>query len=67
MGSDECAAWVKSSYCDDSKECVEVWFGAGAAHVRNGGDRQGPVLVFTRGEWEVFLLGAFNGEFEMPI
>jgi hypothetical protein len=68
MGPDECAAWVKSSYCDDSKECVEVCFGDGAARVRNGGgDHQGPVLVFTRTEWEVFLLGAFNGEFEMPL
>lgn len=27
----------------------------------------GPVLMFNRGEWEAFLLGAFNGEFEMPL
>lgn len=59
--------WVKSSYCPDTKECVEVRFGAGAAHVRNSADHNGPVLVFNRGEWESFLLGAFNGEFEMPL
>jgi hypothetical protein len=37
------------------------------AHVRNTRDRQGPVLLFDRAEWEAFLLGAFNGEFEMPL
>ena len=61
------STWIKSSYCPDSKTCVEVRFGAGAAHVRNSADDHGPVLVFSRGEWESFLLGAFNGEFEMPL
>ncbi|MEY9929894.1 hypothetical protein ABH926_004534 [Catenulispora sp. GP43] len=67
MGSGGCRQWSKSSFCANDKDCVEVWFGGGTAHVRNSSDRQGPVLVFNRGEWETFLLGAFNGEFEMPI
>ncbi|MEY9854891.1 hypothetical protein ABH935_000488 [Catenulispora sp. GAS73] len=67
MGSNGCGNWFKSSFSADDKDCVEVWFAAGAAHVRSSNDRQGAVLVFNRGEWESFLLGAFNGEFEMPI
>ncbi|MBW8802369.1 MAG: DUF397 domain-containing protein [Catenulisporales bacterium] len=67
MGSIQSGTWYKSSFCANSNECVEVWFAGGAAHVRNSADRQGPVLVFSRGEWDAFLLGAFNGEFEMPL
>jgi hypothetical protein len=59
-------AWMKSTFSPESSGCVEVMFAGGAAHVRNTRDRQGPVLVFNRGEWEAFLLGTFNGEFEMP-
>ena len=58
--------WFKSSFSRDGGDCVEVWFVDGSALVRNSRDRQGPVLVFTRGEWEAFELGVFNGEFAMP-
>lgn len=38
----------------------------GIALVRNSREEEGPVLVFTRGEWEAFELGMFSGEFAMP-
>lgn len=34
--------------------------------VRNSRDPDGPVLTFTRSEWEQFLAGAHNGEFDLP-
>ncbi|WP_371481180.1 DUF397 domain-containing protein [Kitasatospora sp. NBC_00315] len=33
--------------------------------MRNGADPDGPVLVFTEGEWEAFRLGAQDGEFDL--
>ncbi|MFC9325521.1 DUF397 domain-containing protein [Kitasatospora sp. NPDC057015] len=33
--------------------------------MRNGADPDGPVLVFTPGEWEAFRLGAVDGEFDI--
>ncbi|MET9616230.1 DUF397 domain-containing protein [Kitasatospora indigofera] len=33
--------------------------------MRNGADPDGPVLVFTQGEWEAFRLGAVDGEFDL--
>lgn len=59
--------WYKSSFSDDNDGCVQVRFTEGQALVRDTKDVTGPVLVFNRGEWEAFLLGAFNGEFEMPL
>ena len=59
--------WFKSSFSDDNEGCVQVRFTGGEAQVRDSKDITGPVLVFDRCEWEAFLLGAFNGEFEMPL
>lgn len=59
--------WFKSSFSDDGGGCVQVRFAGGEARVRDSKDITGPVLVFNRGEWEAFLLGAFNGEFDMPL
>jgi len=59
--------WYKSSFSDDGAGCVEVRFINGEAQVRDSKDTAGSVLVFNRGEWDAFLLGAFSGEFEMPL
>lgn len=59
--------WFKSSFSNNNVNCVSVRFVDGAAQVRDDKQLDGPVLVFNRGEWEAFLLGAFNGEFEMPL
>ena len=60
------ASWMKSSWSNYNGNCVEV------AHLKHGhvGVRdtkdleQGPVLIFTRPEWDAFLMGAKSGEFD---
>jgi len=46
--------------------CVEVGLVDDKVAVRDSKDRQGPVLMFTAHEWEAFLGGARDGEFELP-
>ena len=58
--------WFKSSYSNGTAYCVSLQFVDGEAYVRDDKQFDGPVLVFNRGEWEAFLLGVLNGEFEMP-
>ncbi len=33
--------------------------------MRNGADPDGPVLVFTQAEWDAFVEGAKDGEFDL--
>jgi hypothetical protein len=47
--------------------CVEVAFVGGQVGVRDSKQQgQGPVLEFTANEWEAFIGGARDGEFELP-
>ena len=60
------ARWIKSSYSGPTGgNCVEVAFltGGGVA-VRNSRDVRGPALVFTGAEWDAFVRGARDGEFD---
>jgi Domain of unknown function (DUF397) len=59
------AVWVKSTHSVNNG-CVEVAFVDGQVGVRDSKDREGPVLVFTAHEWEAFIGGARDGEFELP-
>jgi Domain of unknown function (DUF397) len=59
------AAWRKSARSHNNG-CVEVVLVDGQVAVRDSKDRQGPVLMFTAHEWEAFLGGARDGEFELP-
>jgi hypothetical protein len=59
------ADWRKSVR-SGTNGCVEVGLVEGQIAVRDSKDRQGPVLVFTAHEWEAFLGGARDGEFELP-
>ncbi|WP_020574781.1 DUF397 domain-containing protein [Actinopolymorpha alba] len=43
---------------------IEVAFVDDLIGMRNGQDPGSPVLVFTPGEWEAFLAGAKDGEFD---
>ncbi len=60
------ADWRKSTrsgpYTDN---CVEVAFVDGAIAVRDSKNPTGPVLVFTSGEWDAFVDGAKDGEFDL--
>jgi hypothetical protein len=59
------AIWVKSSLSFSNGNCVEVTgLPGGMVGVRNSRDPDGPVLRFTRGEWNAFLAGARLGEFD---
>jgi hypothetical protein len=63
MGDTPSPAWRKSTLSTDGG-CVEVAFAGHRVMVRNSRDRQGPVLIFTPVEWEAFIGGARNGEFD---
>jgi hypothetical protein len=60
-------AWRKSRYSNPSGNCVEAaQLPAGAVALRNSRYPDGPALVFTRAEWDAFLLGARDGDFDSP-
>jgi hypothetical protein len=54
--------WKKSS-ASGTGNCVEVAAEEKMVHVRNSKDRSGPVVSFSRAEWEAFLAGVCAGEF----
>lgn len=66
MDNFEGIRWFKSSF-SGSGGCVEV------AHLPEGGvalrdtkDRGKAPHVYNRHEWEAFLMGVKNGEFDLP-
>jgi hypothetical protein len=60
------AVWRKSTAsgpnCDN---CVEVAFVGDAIAVRDSKNPQGPALIFTQAEWDAFVGGAKDGEFDI--
>jgi hypothetical protein len=59
------SSWVKSSLSFSNGNCVEVAnLPDGKIGVRNSRDSEGSVLRFTLGEWDAFLGGVRNGEFD---
>jgi hypothetical protein len=57
--------WRKSRFSNPSGNCVETaGLPDGAIAVRNSRDPQGPVLIYTRMEFEAFVHGVKNGEFD---
>jgi hypothetical protein len=60
-------AWRKSTHSNPSGNCVEAaQLPAGEVAVRNSRFPDGPALIFTRAEWDAFLLGARDGDFDRP-
>lgn len=61
------ARWFKSRHSGPSRDCIEVaGLGAGTVGVRDSKNRTGPVLMFSRSEWQEFLSAARRGVFDHP-
>ena len=56
--------WLKARKSTSGGNCVEVRSAGGVIEVRDSKDPSGPVLRFTGPEWEAFLDGARNHEFD---
>jgi hypothetical protein len=57
------AVWHKSTF-SEANACVQVAFLQGRVAVRDSKDQQGPILVFTTGEWEAFVAGVRAGQLD---
>ena len=55
--------WRKST-ASGGGNCVEVSFAGAAVVMRNSRNPEGSVLRFTLSEWEAFLAGVRDGEFD---
>jgi len=59
------AQWSKSTRSGaDADNCVEVAFVDEAIAVRDSKNPAGPALIFTAAEWDAFVGGAKDGEFD---
>jgi Domain of unknown function (DUF397) len=59
--------WFKSS-ASSAAGCVEIaHLPGGGVAVRDSKDRSKTPHVFSGHEWECFLAGAKNGEFDLPV
>jgi hypothetical protein len=62
---DSSVTWKKSSLSGYQADCVEVAGLTGdTIRVRDSKNPRGGVLNFTPGEWDAFLGGVRNGEFD---
>jgi hypothetical protein len=62
---DTTQVWIKSSLSYGNGQCVEVAGLSGdVIMVRDSKNNGGPVLGFTQGEWDAFVGGVRNGEFD---
>ncbi|HYZ09444.1 MAG TPA: DUF397 domain-containing protein [Pseudonocardiaceae bacterium] len=60
------AQWQRGSQAAGEGDHLEIAFVEGHIAMRNSADPDGPVLLFTPAEWEAFVLGARDGEFDEP-
>lgn len=58
------AEWHKSTL-SGANGCVEVAIQADGVAVRDSKDQDGPILVFSRGEWAAFVGAVRAGEFDL--
>jgi len=57
-------AWLKAQSSAGNGQCVEIASATGKIAIRDSKDPDGPILVYTPGEFRAFLDGARNGEFD---
>lgn len=55
--------WRRSPYCD-TNACVEAKKVGEDIALRDSKNPDGPVLVFSKSEWDAFVLGVNAGTFE---
>lgn len=60
------AQWL-SSPGDGESGSVEIAFVHDVIVMRDSKHPDGPVLVFTRAEWDAFVAGAKDNEFDLPL
>lgn len=58
------AAWRKSSYSSGNGQCVEVAYVSEVVAMRDSKNPTGSALVFTSGEFDTFVRGVMDGEFD---
>ncbi|GAA3009569.1 DUF397 domain-containing protein [Streptosporangium longisporum] len=56
--------WIRGTSDQQIDDPVEVAFVGENILMRNGGTDNSTVLVFTRAEWDAFVAGAVDGEFD---
>jgi predicted secreted Zn-dependent protease len=56
--------WRRSSRCDTG-QCVEVAGSGSAVLMRDSKHPDGPVLVFSAEEWNAFVAGVRQGEYDL--
>jgi len=54
-----------SSYCECGEYCVGVRMAPNRIDVTNTKDKSRRNVTFTKEEWNAFLLGVKNGEFDL--
>ncbi len=60
------AQWFTNTHGGaDGDNSVEVAFVDDAIAVRDSKNPQGPALIFTAAEWDAFVGGARDGEFDL--
>lgn len=58
--------WFKSSASGNDSNCLEVFVTDTEVRVRNSNIPQSPEVPYTFAEWEAFVKGVKNGEFDLP-
>ncbi len=59
------AQWRRAARQPAGGGQIEVAFVDDLIGMRSSADPGGPVLVFTRAEWDAFVAGAQDGEFDL--
>jgi hypothetical protein len=56
--------WQKAQSSTNNGQCVEIASVVGKVAIRDSKDPEGPMLVYTPTEFNAFLEGVRNGEFD---
>lgn len=58
-------SWQKSNRSNNNGACVEARIVSDEIQVRDSKDPDGTVLTFTTKEWDAFVGGAKDGDFDL--